>query len=111
MAKCFPSGIGFYGRFRETRKRALLHCCSEMKKPKRGVCSKSKIIIYHVFRQVQPNFQILKYRNHLMHELSKQALVSSGLMNQLRKNGEPLTRKQVRAASSLSFCFSHLVVS
>ena len=24
-----------------------------------------------------------------MHELSKQALVSSGLMNQLRKNGEP----------------------
>ena len=46
-----------------------------------------------------------------MHELSKQALVSSGLMNQLRKNGEPLTRKQVRAASSLSFCFSHLVVS
>ena len=37
-----------------------------------------------------------------MHELSKQALVSSGLMNQLRKWGTP-TRKQVRAASSLSF--------
>ena len=37
-----------------------------------------------------------------MPELSKQALVSSGLMNQLRKNEEP-TRKQVRAASSWSF--------
>ena len=38
-----------------------------------------------------------------MPELSKQALVSSGLMNQLRKNEEPQTCKQVRAASSLSF--------